>query len=107
MAVIRSSVNSNDCLSNIEKFNYLRSKLLGYEKTAVEGLALSSENYSFAIEILRERFGDIQENIDLHYNRIINVHSASDRVECLRRLLDNVDRSLGSKCKPRRVYVCH
>lgn len=59
-------------------------------------MALSSKDSSVGITILQKRFGNIQETIDLHYNGMIYVHSASDRVESLRQLLVNVDRHLGS-----------
>lgn len=40
------TIHKNFSLSNIEKFNYLHSKLEGEAKQAIAGLALSNENYS-------------------------------------------------------------
>ncbi|VDI73293.1 Hypothetical predicted protein [Mytilus galloprovincialis] len=57
----QSSVHSNTKLTDIEKFNYLWSKLQGEAKRAVSGLTLSSDNYSLAINILQERFGNKQD----------------------------------------------
>lgn len=60
------SSDRNRNLSDVDKFNYLRSKLVGEAKSAIAGLALSNENYGVAIQILKDRFGNIQEMIDLH-----------------------------------------
>ena len=54
-----TSVHKNDSLSNIGKFNYLRSKLSGDAKSAITGLSLSHVNYSVALNILKDRFGNV------------------------------------------------
>lgn len=91
-----NSVHKNESLSNIDKFNYLRSKLTGEARGAIAGLSLSNENYAIAIEILKDRFGNVQEIIDVHYNKMINLQSASDSVDSLRHLTDSVDKHLRS-----------
>ena len=89
-----NAVHNNPKLSNIEKFNYLRSKLNGEAKRAIQGLTLSKENYGVAISILRERFGNEQEVIDLHYNKMINLSPATNRTSSLRSLLDSMEQHL-------------
>ena len=79
-------MHRNENLSGIEKFSYLRSKLSGEAARAVSGLALSNEKY-IAIDILKERFGNNQEAIDLHYNEIINMQSANNSTYNLRLFL--------------------
>ena len=91
-----SSVNKNTKLSVIEKFSCLRSKLTGEARNAISGLSLSNENYQIAIDILKERFGNEQEVIDLHYNRMISLRPATSNTSSLRALLDNVERHLRS-----------
>ena len=49
-----SAIHTNDSLSEIDKFNYLRS-LPAYD--AIARLALSAANYGEAVEILKKRFG--------------------------------------------------
>ena len=51
----KSAVHDN--LSKIDKFNYLRSLLEDSASQAIQGLALSSDNYDSAVEILEQRFG--------------------------------------------------
>lgn len=45
-------------LSNIEKFNYLKSFLKGNALQVIDGLALTNENYEAALKLLQERFGN-------------------------------------------------
>ena len=68
--------------------------LNGEAKRAIQGLSLSKENYGVAISILRERFGNEQEVIDLHYNKMISLSPATNRTSSLRSLLDSMEQHL-------------
>ena len=88
---LENAVHNNARLSNIEKLNYLRSKFNG-TKRAIQGLTLSKENYVIAIGILKERFANQQEVIDLHYNKMINLTPATNRTSSLQRLLNSMEK---------------
>ena len=88
------AIHTNKKLSDIEKFNYLKSKVNGEAKSAILGLALSKENYKIAVEILKDRFGNTQEVIDLHYHEMINLQQAVNKTCSLRGLLDNIERHI-------------
>ena len=90
------AIHNNKKLSNIEKFNYLNSKVSGEAKNAILGLALSNENYPIAVDILKDRFGDSQEVIDLHYTKMINLQQATNKTSSLRNLYDNMERHIRS-----------
>ena len=90
------AIHNNKKLSNIEKFNYLNSKVGGEAKSAILGLALSNENYQIAVDILKDRFGDAQEVIDLHYNKMINLQQATNKTSSLRSLYGNMERHIRS-----------
>ena len=92
----KSSVHNNPSLSNIERFNYLRGKVNGEAQRAISGLSLSDANYKLAIDILKERFGNKQEVIELHYSQLINVHSPTNKTNSLRSFMDVVERHLRS-----------
>jgi hypothetical protein len=51
-----SAVHKNSGLSNVDKFNYLKSLLVGPAQGVIAGLALTGPNYQQAIELLRKRF---------------------------------------------------
>lgn len=74
----------------------MKCKLFGDARSAISGLALSNENYGMAVGILTKRFGNVQEIVDLHYNQLINLQSATNKVISLRLLLDKVERHLRS-----------
>lgn len=68
----------------------------GEARQAILGLTLSNENYKVAISILKERFGNIQHVIDLHYSEMINLQSAPNKTSSLRTFLDKLNRHLRS-----------
>ncbi|CAG2200378.1 unnamed protein product [Mytilus edulis] len=90
------TVHKNTKLSNVEKFSYLKSKLHGTAQSAISGLQLSNENYDVAIDILKDRFGDIQNAVNAHYVELINLSCASNRTSELRFLYDKIERNLRS-----------
>ena len=90
------TVHNNNSLSQIEKFHYLQTKVVGEAKQAIEGLALSNENYRVAVTILKERFGNTQEAVDLHYRKLINIAPPSTKIESLRWFMDTVNKHLRS-----------
>ncbi|XP_060608440.1 uncharacterized protein LOC132760479 [Ruditapes philippinarum] len=89
-----SAIHENDNLSPVDKFNYLKGKLVGEARGAIAGLTLSNEKYGIAITILKERFGDKQDIIDLHYKGLVNVASPKDTTESLRFFYDKIQKHL-------------
>ena len=55
-----SAIHSNTRLSEVDKFNYLRSLLEGSAFEAIKGLTLSAASYQDAVAILKRRFGNKQ-----------------------------------------------
>ena len=101
----QSAVHLNADLSEVDKFNYLRSLLDNAAHDAIAGLTLSSANYKQAVEILRKHFGNKQVIISKHMDTLMNMNTiSSDRhLNDLRRLYDHTEshvrssRSLGIK----------
>ena len=63
----------------------------------MSGLALSNENnvaVTVLVTVLKARFCNIQEVIDLHYNEMINLQAAYNNTYSLRFVLDNIQRHL-------------
>ncbi|XP_045206115.2 uncharacterized protein LOC123558301 [Mercenaria mercenaria] len=90
------AVHGNDKLSDIEKFSYLRSKLVGEAKASISGLALSNDNYSVAIALLQDRYGKKQEIIDLHYSKLMTIVPPTSKTDSLRFFLDTIEKHLRS-----------
>ena len=55
-----TSIHENTSLSDIEKFNYLRTFLTDSVYSLISGLSLNSENYKEAVNVLKGRFGNKQ-----------------------------------------------
>lgn len=93
-----SAVHLNDRLSDIDKFNYLRSLLESTAYDAIAGLALSAANYGEAIEILKKRFGNRQLIISKHMESLLAINAiASDHhLRDLRRLYDQSEANIRS-----------
>lgn len=89
----QSAIHLNSELTEVDKFNYLRSLLEHTAFDAIAGLTLSAANYQQAIEILRKRFGNKQVIISKHMDTLMNMDAiSSDRnLKELRRLYDHTE----------------
>ena len=89
----QSSIHNNPDLSDIDKFNYLRSLLERTAFDAIAGLTNSSDNYQQAIDILHKRFGNKQLIISKHMDILLNLHAVQSdhHLRDLRRLYDTTE----------------
>ena len=53
-----ASIHSNNIISKIGKFSYLKTFLNEGASGCISGLTLTTENYDKAVKILEERFGN-------------------------------------------------
>lgn len=89
----QTAIDANTALSDIEKFNYLRSLLQGPALDAVAGLTLTAANYREAVDVLKIRFGNKQQIIDKHMDALLSVEAVTSdtNLKALRRLYDVVE----------------
>ena len=89
----KSAVHDNSSISDVDKFNYLRSLVERSAKEAIAGLTLSSANYHEAICILEKRFGNKKQIISKHMDALLAVEAVSSQynVKGLRRLYDQLE----------------
>ena len=85
-----SAIHQNPELSDINKFNYLKSLLEHAAYEAIAGLALTSVNYHEAITTLKKRFGNKQQIIDKHMDVLLHVEPVTSQhnLKGLRRMYD-------------------
>ena len=103
----RSAVDDNPCLSDVDKFNYLRHLLQGSAAGAIRGLPLTAENYGAAKDILKKRFGQPQIIINAHMEGLVKVAAVTvdNDLKRLRFLYDRVEahvralQALGIQCE--------
>ena len=68
-----SAINSNQSLTPIKRFSYLRASLRGSVAATINGLSLSSANYEAAVALVKERYGDPQKIINAHMDALVNL----------------------------------
>ena len=79
--------------SEIDKFQYLKSLLVGTAAKTISGLRLSGSNYNHAVDLLTKRFGSMQLIIRKHIEMLIQLpklNNSSD-LKQLRKLLDKTE----------------
>ena len=88
-----SAIHSNDALSEVDKFNYLRTLLEGPASEVIRGLTLSSANYQDAISLLKKRFGNRQLIVSKHMETLLNLEpvTSDQNVRGLRKLYSDVE----------------
>lgn len=91
-----ATINKNSSISDIEKLNYLMSKLTGEARQSVSGIYLSNENYSVVVDLLKVRYGDAQTVINTHYVELINLKPIPNTAKRLRSLYDQIEKHLRS-----------
>ena len=89
-----ATVNKNTRLSPIEKFTYLQGKLSHDALNTISGLPISNENYNVALQLLHERYGDIQAVINAHYVKLMELPPCQTNTNSLRTLYDTIERHL-------------
>ena len=94
----KSSVHDNTSLSNIEKFSYLQSLLVGKAQEAIAGMSLTDANYTAAIDLLQRRFGDKERTIAAHMDNLMSLEPVASEHHLLdlRRLYDRTESSIRS-----------
>ena len=61
-----SSIDSQENITDIDKFGYLRNLLCDSARETISGLTLTSENYKNAIQLLRDRFPNPQVQVSAY-----------------------------------------
>ena len=93
-----AAIHSNDSLSDVDKFNYLRGLLKGTALDAISGLTLTSANYKGAVTVLKKRFGNKPLIVAKHMDALLRVDTitSSYNVKGLRHLYDSIESNVRS-----------
>ena len=80
-------------ISDVEKFNHLRSLVEGAAYATIAGLSLTEENYKTAIDLLQERFAQKQTIISSHMDAMLKLNSVSTMADIkkIRQIYDQVE----------------
>ena len=92
------AVGKISSISDIEKFTYLRSYVIGEAADAIKGLETTEKNYMEALDILEKRFGNKQVIVNCHVDALIKLPAVigANNTKQLRRLYDEIEMNLRS-----------
>ncbi len=93
-SIFKATIDSNDNVSDVEKFSYLRTLLQGDAEGVIRGFPLSAEGYQAAYKLLEEKYGDAQVISDTLVAQICSLRSPSDSVRELRSFYDAIEGNL-------------
>ena len=88
-----SAIHENDSLNSIDKFNYLKGYLTGTASSTISGLELTSNNYSEAVKLLIDRYGNEQVLINAHMETLLKIDTVRSMrdIGILRKLYNDVE----------------
>ena len=90
MDSFNAAVHNSKALSNVEKFNYLRTFLEG-ETQHISGLSLINDNYNEVLNLLKNRFTNNQV-ISAHMNTLVKLPSVNNEdVKALQKFHDDAE----------------
>ena len=79
-----------------EKFTYLKFFLTGEPSRAVNVLAITTEKYEQALQVLDERYGNVQIIINSDFEELTKLPVAHNNDDTARQLCDKVDNFIRS-----------
>ena len=100
-----TSVHTNPTLSNVQRFNYLKSLLRNEALQSITGFPLTNLNYEKAISLLRERYGQETKIVQTYMQALIDLAPPSNTLVSLRCFYDQNEtyirglESLGQMCE--------
>jgi Protein of unknown function (DUF1759) len=93
--IFSSLIDSNQSLSKIQKFHYLKASLQGDASKVIHSLEISSVNYDTAWELLKSRFADPKIIINKHIQALFELPRLQcETIDSLRPLADNVQKHI-------------
>jgi hypothetical protein len=66
-----SAIHTNQSLTDVQRFNYLKSLLRGESLHTVTGFSLTNANYQKAVSLLHERYGQREKIIQTYMKALL------------------------------------
>jgi len=70
--LLESAIHTNDSLSNVDKFSFLRRLLLEPARSTIAGFPLTSADYESAMDLLKRRYGKKTAIQKTFMNKLLN-----------------------------------
>lgn len=93
----KSLIHTNDTLSNIQRFHYLKSALTGEAADVIEALEISEENYNNAWDLLKKRYDNLLLIIKNHIQAMFEWPSLTkENPVALKQIMSGMTKHLSS-----------
>ncbi|XP_063404398.1 uncharacterized protein LOC134687869 [Mytilus trossulus] len=89
-----NSVHENPSLSNVQRFNYLKSQLYGEASQSISGMQMTNTNYNQAIQILHERFGQQHKIVNVYMQNLLNLPAPTPGIRGLKSFSDTIESNI-------------
>ena len=86
-----SAIHRNPSLSEVQKFNYLKSLLHGDASQTITGFSMTNTNYEKAISLLQERYGQTHKIIQTYMQALLDIPPPLNTVDSLRIYCDKME----------------
>jgi len=81
-------------MPTVSKFNYLKSVLKGPALSLVQGLPVVAENYTVAVNLLKEKFGRKDVIIESLYSRLQRLPKSGCRLKEIQYVSETIEKLL-------------
>ena len=86
-----SAIHRNPSLSEVQKFNYLKSLLHGDASQTIAGFSMTNTYYAKAISLLQERYGQTHKIIQTYVQALLDIPPPLNTVDSLRNYYDKME----------------
>ncbi|XP_071161120.1 uncharacterized protein [Mytilus edulis] len=86
-----AAVHDNLSLSDVQKFNYLKSQLFGEATQCIAGLQITNTNYGQALHVLKQRFGQPHKIVQTYMQSLISLPSPTSNITHLKFFYDSME----------------
>ncbi len=88
------ALHNNPRLPNIQKFSYLKSLMQDEAARTIEGFTLCNANYQQAINLLQQRYGQIQKITAAYMSNLLQLPSPAANIRELRYFYDRLETNI-------------
>ena len=89
----KSAVHKQE-IPDVTKFNYLKSSVRGAATTAISGISVTSDNYSSAVKILKDKFGNTENIIEALHSKLQHLSMATNRFSEIKHNYETIEKML-------------
>ncbi|XP_074653952.1 uncharacterized protein LOC141908029 [Tubulanus polymorphus] len=87
---------SETLIPGVQKFQHLRNQLEGDAKNCIAGLSLTAANYTAAIVLLKDRYGQIHKIVSAHLKELVDLQAPADSPSSFRTFRDSIESHIRS-----------